>query len=240
MEAILKYFSKILEGKTQSIYYKYKLYSVLRVISALLLVLPWLNVIFDFDIKNKASWLVFWQNSLPIFSVKNAQIVLVIWLVYKYIVSELASRFFSRFDQSEDKFLVALKMTVDEIVCLGGTIYFFLFALNYVSGYINGTVNNQPSNVTVIAVIYLSFRLLIGLYREKKEYLYKRTRGYTNFFDSDAKRIPHDAFVIYRGKVYQIYRVSSDKGDSKEWILSEEISLEEAAGDPDGRLRICP
>ena len=239
MESITNFILGLIGDENNPPHYKYKIYRAIRVISALLLVMPWLNNILNFDLQNRLKEYVIWKNSLSMFGESNAKIVFIIWLAYSIIISELFTHFFAWADRTDEKIWIALKLTLDEAVLFAGTGYLLLFSLNYVFEYVNGSNNVQPSWESLVGTTYLIGWIITRMYREKKNYMYKATRRYTCFFDSEGQKIPHNAFVVYNGKQYEIYQVERDEGKGKEWILSSNISLEDAARDQNGKLKLC-
>ena len=97
----------------------------------------------------------------------------------------------------------------------------------------------QGENLWIYAFVAISalFRFIGKLYNQNENRWYYNTIRYTNFFDSDGKRIAKDDSVVYRNKIYEIY---NDKGT---WYLSDsrigaDIKLEDAVMDNEGKIRV--
>ena len=97
----------------------------------------------------------------------------------------------------------------------------------------------QGGNLWVYAFVTIGalFRFISKLYKQNENRWYYNTIRYTNFFDSDGKRIAKDDSVVYRNKIYEIY---NDKGT---WYLSDshigtDIKLEDAVMDNEGKIKV--
>lgn len=104
---------------------------------------------------------------------------------------------------------------------------------------IKGSNVMHRENLWIYAFVAISalLRFIGKVYRKNENRCYYNTIQYTNFFDSDGKRIAMDDSVVYRNKIYEIY---NDKGT---WYLSDfrigtDIKLEDAVMDNEGKIRV--
>ena len=100
----------------------------------------------------------------------------------------------------------------------------------------------------MVAGIYLLIVFVCWVYVQNSNLWYHIHREYTYYYYTNNKRIPKDANVIYRGKLYKVIwtgNVVGGKSDTKkEWVLlawgdKDSVSMEEAVKDKDGKLTLA-
>ena len=157
------------------------------------------------------------------------------FLICKPIIKRIAVEMKTRWDKDifpvwftvEDTFeiffhsTILLKIVQDIILCIKG----------------NNVMHGENLWVYVFVVIGALFRFISKLYKQNENGWYYNTIRYTDFFDSDGKRIAKDDRVVYRNKIYKIY---NDKGT---WCLYDsnigtDIKLEDAVMDNEGKIRV--
>lgn len=157
------------------------------------------------------------------------------FLLYIPIIRIIAVKIKTRWDKDifpvcftvEDVFeiffwgTILLKTVQDFLQCLKG----------------NNVMQGMNLWIYVFVAISASLRFISKLYIQNKNRWYHNTIRYTNFLDSDGKRIAKDDSVVYRNRNYEIY---NNKGI---WYLSDShigrnIKLEDAVMDNEGKLRI--
>ena len=155
--------------------------------------------------------------------------------LYKSIIRIIAVEIKTRWDKdifpvcltAEDVFeiffhsTILLKAVQDILQCLKG----------------NNVMQGENLWIYVFVAIGALFRFVSKLYIQNENGWHYNTIRYTNFFDSDGKRIAEDDSVVYRNRIYEIY---NNKGI---WYLSDshigrDIKLEDAVMDNEGKLRI--
>ena len=97
----------------------------------------------------------------------------------------------------------------------------------------------QGKNVFIYAFIIIG--ALCGfieeIYVQNKNGGYYNTIRYTNFFDSDGKRIAQNDSVVYRNKIYELCKSEGI------WYLQDfnkltDIKLENAVADMEGKIQV--
>ena len=82
--------------------------------------------------------------------------------------------------------------------------------------------------------ILLTF--IVKLYRQNENLSLLISYRYNDYFDSEGKRIAKEDKVIYRNKIYSLYK------EEKEWYLvdktTEKIKLQEAVIDKEGKIKV--
>lgn len=97
----------------------------------------------------------------------------------------------------------------------------------------------QGANLWIYAFVAIGalFRFISKLYIQNSNRWYSICRDYTDFFDSDGKRIAENDRVVYRNRIYKLYNA---KGT---WYLSDystssDIKLEDAVMDNEGKIKV--
>lgn len=104
---------------------------------------------------------------------------------------------------------------------------------------INGGSVMQDENLLIYAFIVIGalFRFISKVYMQNENRWYYNTIRYTDYFDSDGKRIAKEDRVVYRNKIYELY---NEKGT---WYLLDshvrtDIKLENAVMDTEGKIKV--
>lgn len=151
--------------------------------------------------------------------------------IIKIIVVEMKTRW--------DKDIFPVWLTVEDAFEIFFHSTILLKTVQDILQCIKGSNVMQGENLWVYAFVAIGalFRFISKLYKQNENRWYYNTIRYTNFFDSDGKRIAKDDSVVYRNKIYEIY---NDKGT---WYLSDsyigtDIKLEDAVMDDEGKIKV--
>ena len=96
----------------------------------------------------------------------------------------------------------------------------------------------QTRNIIIYFYITISvlFTFIVKLYRQNEDLSLLISYRYTDYFDSEGKRIAKEDKVIYRNKIYSLYK------EEKDWYLvdntTEKIKLQEAVIDKEGKIKV--
>lgn len=169
------------------------------------------------------------------------------WGIYNLFLEQLICRAVILIDQSKDDELLLIWFTIDDFLDVLMSLYFLVYGINLLIEFNNGNdvlVYRGWVYSGMLAYIVLVF--LKWSYIKNSNKWYEIRRRYTQFYDTEGKRIPKDAYVVYYGKLYQVYWSGdvidgNDHNMKKEWrILSwgfegDSISLEAAVKDKGGK-----
>lgn len=219
----------------------------IRMVAAILLVSFFLNDELNWGIPFSKIALNLWDERFRNFLKRNVYVVGIFWLAYELIVSKLLIRICAYCDKTKEVKSFPVLFTVKDLVDFICSLYFGTYAINLLVEH-NNTIFNDDMRIYIIAGGYLVIEFANWLYVKNSNNWYHIHRDYTYYYDVNNRRIPKDADVIYRGKLYRVYWSGDVLGlnrdsQKKEWRLSswddnESISLEEAAKDKEGKLTI--
>ena len=191
-----------------------------------------------------------WDIKVRIFFNSNIITIIRFFVLYKIII------FFVRYIiyGIENINLVAMIISVDDIIDIANTIFLFSYVVNTWIEKKNGIlVNNEIVYVAIVYIIYICTKFI---YIKNNNELHQKTIEYTNYYDVNNSRIPQNAYVIFYGKRYRVFwtgDILCGKNDEieKEWkiilvdlneetIKDEErkISLKDAVENRKGKLTI--
>lgn len=104
---------------------------------------------------------------------------------------------------------------------------------------INGKDVMQGENLLIYAFVAIGalVRFISKLYMQNENRWHYNTIPYTDYFDSDGRRIAKGDRVVYRNKIYKLY---NDEGT---WYLLDsdirtDIKLENAVMDNEGKIKV--
>lgn len=210
---------------------------VMRLMAAIVLVSIFLSDKLNLDLAFLKVDLDLWDEVLRIGLKNNIYRVCIFWIIYELIISNVLRRGCILFDKTECVESLPILFTLDDLIDFVCSLYFFVYAMNQLIE-LNSTISSGDMTMSIIAGIYLFIVFVNWLYIKNRCNWYDIHREYTNYYDVTNKRIPKNANVIYRGK---LYRVRQD-AQSQEWRLvsydKDSLSLEEAAKDRDGNITI--
>ena len=171
--------------------------------------------------------------SLYIFKIIDTYFIylLVLKLLIRIISVEIKTRW--------DKDIFPILLTAEDIfeVCFHSII--LLKVVQDISQCIRDKNVMQGENMLIYAFVVIGalFRFVSKLYIQNVSSWYYNTIQYTDYFDSDGKRIAKSDRVVYRNKIYELYN------NKETWYLSDShretnIKLEDAVVDNDGKLKV--
>lgn len=223
-----------------------KISKVIRIMAAVLLVCVYMNNELNLGITLPKISLNLWDESVRAFIKSNIYKVSVFWIVYDLIISNFLRWLCACLDKTEEVKSFPVLFTVDDLIDFGCALYFGLYAINQIIE-LNSAIITYDKIMCMVAGIYLLVVFVCWVYVQNSNRWYCIHREYTYYYDTNNKRIPKDANVIYRGKLYKVFwtgDVFGGKADAKkEWVLlawdnRESISMEEAVKDKDGKLTL--
>lgn len=224
-----------------------KVSKVIRIMAALILVCVYMNNELNFGITLPKISLNLWDESVRAFIKDNIYKVSIFWLVYDMIISNFLRWLCVRMDKTEEVKSFPVLFTVDDLIDFGCALYLGLYAINQIIE-LNNAIIVYDKTMCMVAGIYLLIVFVCWVYFQNSNLWYHINREYTYYYDTNNKRIPKDANVIYRGKLYKVIwtgNVAGGKSDTKkEWVLlawgdRERVSMEEVVKDKDGKLTLA-
>ena len=186
----------------------------------------------------------------PLFA-KNVRLFInsyVYWIVGSIVVIHFAIQLLSRYvvsiPSNKNLDLFPFWKTCEEMFRLLGFLGILLFLLNALIEMLNGIniFNNVFLSVSIAIAVWFSVKLFCWLYKKNMQIYSKSIINYTDFFDSDSKRICYGDYVIFNQRLYQIKFHANEKvlylvlpGLGR---IKYELTLEEAVKDKSGNLKI--
>jgi len=158
---------------------------------------------------------------------------LIIYLVLYIIIFRIICTLIS--NEAIRKILLA----IDRVLDIAFTMYFLLYAMNILLKFAQGNTMKIGMQ-TFIAFAYIAFWIGDTIYENVNTAFEDVNIRYTNFTDKDGAKIPENAKLSYRGKVYNVVKYDGTykiHPQGRE-ISDEDIALEEAASDPKGNLKL--
>lgn len=224
-----------------------KISKVMRLVAAIVLVSIYINGKLNLGIPFSTINFNLWNEEFRLGLKSYIYTVIIFWIIYELIRSKVLKWLCIKLDNTENTKTIPVLFTVNDFVDFVCSLYFLIYTVNRLIE-LNNTIVNEEEIVSFIAGAYLLIELISWSYIQNSNNWYRVNRDYTNYYDVNNTRIPANANVIYRGKVYRVYWSGDVVGlntDSKkqEWRLSsrenhDSISLEEAANDREGNLTI--
>lgn len=227
-----------------------KIARILRVVSALLVLLVLL-----LNCWNLVGFTYFkpyplLNEKVRYFINKNILYIFSLWIIYRIIIENIFRRIAVLVETKTTKTIIPVWLTIDDFIDISFAVYFMIYGINLLLEFCNGhDVLNNYEMVYWLFTLYLISIFIEWLYIKNSNIWYCMKREYTEYYDSEGKRIPKDAYVVYYGKRYKVELVRKDIGlnrDNKkhEWRIStkgclgevSDISLEEAVKDKEGKL----
>lgn len=138
-----------------------------------------------------------------------------------------------------NKNIIPIWYTIDEIIKILLNIMILIELIQDVILGLNGEYAIQTRNIIIYFYITISvlFTFIVKLYRQNEKLSLLISYRYTDYFDSEGKRIAKEDKVIYRNKIYSLYK------EEKNWYLvdnniTEKIKLQEAVIDKEGKIKV--
>lgn len=130
---------------------------------------------------------------------------------------------------------------LDTLECIGSFIY-LMSSINACVSYYNDNIMVEHYDfLKWVAIIHIVILALSNLHNHNQEVWERANRRYTEFYDSEGKRIYIGAYVQYHRKLYVVQKQESTEylGSARPGSLDNDtIDLEDAARDIDGMLTI--
>ena len=224
-----------------------KISKVIRIMAAVLLVCVYMNNELNFGITLPQISLNLWDESVREYIKENIYKVSIFWVAYDMIISNFLRWLCVHLDKTEEVKSFPVLFTVDDLIDFGCALYFGLYAINQIIE-LNSAIIVYDKIMCMVAGIYLLVVFVYWVYVQNSNFWYHIHREYTFYYDTNNRRIPKDANVIYRGKLYKVFwtgDVFGGKSDAKkEWVLSswddrDSVTMEEAVKDKDGKLTLA-
>lgn len=171
--------------------------------------------------------------SIYIFKIIGAYFIyfFILKSIIKIISVELKARW--------DKDIFPLWYTVEDIFEIFFHSTILLKVVQETLQCIKGENVMQGESLLIYAFIVIGalFRFVSKIYMQNENRWYYNTIRYTDYFDSDGKRIAEEDRVVYRNKIYGLY---NEKGT---WYLLDshvgtDIKLENAVMDTEGKIKV--
>ena len=248
--SIIEFGKELLNGMdevSRKKHFVVKVSKVIRVMAAVLLVCVYMNNELNFGITLPKISLNLWDESVRGFIKSNIYKVSIFWLVYDLIISNFLRWICVHFDKTKEVKSFPVLFTLDDLIDFGCTLYFGLYAINQ-NIELNSAIVDYDKTMCMVAGIYLLVVFVYWVYVQNSNLWNNIHREYTYYYDANNKRIPKDANVIYRGKLYKVIwtgNVAGGKTDiKKEWILlawgdRDSVTMEEAVRDKEGKLTLA-
>lgn len=241
---------KVLNGIEQLSEKEYvlnRISKILRLLAAVVLVSIFLED--ELNLENLFSLidLNLWNDAFRFGLKSYIYYVGIFWIIYGLIISNILKVLCGYFDKTENKKSIPVLFTVNDFIDFICSLYFFTYSINQLIE-LNNTIINDNMIMSIVAGVYLLVEFIRWIYIKNSNNWYRINKEYTNYYDVNNKRIPQNANVIYRSKLYRVYWSGDvfrlNQEDKKlEWRLCswedhDSISLEEAVSDRDGNLTI--
>lgn len=229
-----------------------KIVRIIDIISTLLLGILLLSKYYD----------CFQYLSVPVFPLlptifrvgikKYAIILLGIKLAYFMIFRKIFTGVVIYVQGELDKRLMPMWDTLEDLLELVTATTCCMFILNSLIEFYNGYSFDVLEGNYLIPIFLCQVigRIIYKIYIKNSNEWFCREIKYTNFFDSNGRRIAQDDQVIYYNKIYNLSlfkEKTKDNLNKSEWYLVDthactikaKVSLEEAVKDEQGCIQVC-
>lgn len=158
---------------------------------------------------------------------------------YLVILNPIIKILYVKLKTEYNKNIIPIWYTIDEIIKILLNIMILIELIQDVILGLNGEYAIQTRNIIIYFYITISvlFTFIVKLYRQNENLSLLISYRYTDYFDSEGKRIAKEDKVIYRNKIYSLYK------EEKNWYLvdnniTEKIKLQEAVIDKEGKIKV--
>lgn len=165
--------------------------------------------------------------------------ILVVYFVYFLILKPLIKMILVEIKVECRKDMFSAWYTVEDIVEILLQITILLKIIYDILECIKGRYVMQRDSLLIYAFVVIGalLRFIKKVYIQNKNRRYYNRIPYTDYVDSDGKRIAEEDRVVYRNKIYKLYNWE------RTWYLKDfdvvtDIKLENAVMDREGRLRV--
>ena len=166
----------------------------------------------------------------------------IVTLIYTFFVELWVREFLIEVKVRKDKNFFPIKATIEDcyyILFYGGITVKIIFDLVLC---LNGIEVVNGVNKIIYFWIFLCgvTRFVHRVHMQNKNAWYYRDMRYTNYFDTNGKRIAEDVDVVYRNKIYGLHKEDNnwylnEKGNT---FLNKDLLLEKAVQDSEGFLKV--
>ena len=168
---------------------------------------------------------------------KYIVICVIFYFGYLVILTPIIKILYVKLNTEYNKNIIPIWYTIDEIIKILLNIMILIELIQDVILGLNGEYAIQTRNIIIYFYITISvlFTFIVKLYRQNEDLSLLISYRYTDYFDSEGKRIAKEDKVIYRNKIYSLYK------EEKDWYLvdntTEKIKLQEAVIDKEGKIK---
>jgi hypothetical protein len=170
---------------------------------------------------------------------KYIVICIIFYFGYLVILTPIIKILYVKLKTEYNKNIIPIWYTIDEIIKILLNIMILIELIQDVILGLNGEYAIQTRNIIIYFYITISvlFTFKVKLYRQNENLSLLISYRYTDYFDSEGKRIAKEDKVIYRNKIYSLYK------EEKNWYLvnnniTEKIKLQEAVIDKEGKIKV--
>ena len=175
------------------------------------------------------------SQSVCSFLNKYIIIFIAFYLGYLVILNPIIKILYVKLKTEYNKNIIPIWYTIDEIIKILLNIMILIELIQDVILGLNGEYAIQTRNIIIYFYITISvlFTFIVKLYRQNENL----SLLISDYFDSEGKRIAKEDKVIYRNKIYSLYK------EEKNWYLvdnniTEKIKLQEAVIDKEGKIKV--
>lgn len=218
---------------------------IIRILASLILTYIILSKLFNWEVLCSNIKMELWNEALRLMVKKYIYKLCLFWLIYRLLLFRLFKIICINIDKTDKTESLPIVFTIDDIVDFLCSVYFLIYAINELIEYNNG-ISSMGNMISVIAIGYLFCVYAEWLYVQNSNNWYFVSREYTYYYDANNKRIPKDAYVIYRSEMYKVClssKISSERKEiyskKREWELrsldnDEQILLKDAVRNTNG------
>ena len=157
--------------------------------------------------------------------------IIILYIAFYIIIKPLGLVIISEIKSRIKKDTFPIWLTFEDIV----EIFFYSIVLLKLVQDILQCMKNE--NVMQGKNVFIYAFIIEKIYIQNKNCWYYNTIRYTNFFDSDGKRIAQNDSVVYRNKIYELCKSEGI------WYLQDfnkltDIKLENAVADMEGKIQV--
>ncbi len=162
-----------------------------------------------------------------------------VWKITRFLERRIKHKFMTLVITLEDFFEIS-------ILCI---LSFKLFINFVLENYCEKTIVNN-ADIYILCMVWFILNFLKWLYGNNMLINENKLR-YTNYFDSEGKRIPTDSEVIFYSKLYDVVNLDSNDNvvnerKTKKWYIcdkndifnKDKILLEDAVRDANGKIKV--
>lgn len=185
---------------------------IIRILASLILTYIILSKLFNWEVLCSNIKMELWNEALRLMVKKYIYKLCLFWLIYRLLLFRLFKIICINIDKTDKTESLPIVFTIDDIVDFLCSVYFLIYAINELIEYNNG-ISSMGNMISVIAIGYLFCVYAEWLYVQNSNNWYFVSREYTYYYDANNKRIPKDAYVIYRSigdADVPIYKINGD------------------------------